>query len=580
MMFLDNKTDRQTLDLITKHMSVSDINKSMYRTGLVQVERTVMKPGVTPFKQKFWVKPDQVQPHDKVLFGKVPQKVNRNISTSNLENVVKQFNGTVVNGHVNFKNPWDKQMFDQHLKNLNNTHFKLSIAYHGSPYDFDAFTTSHIGTGAGAKIHGWGLYFAKDRTISEGYKRRLSRNPEYVVNTSNGTFVVKKDVVQNPVSKEMDMALRRFIKHVTHGRNIDYCVLSLELEIKADPNNPLNKVRRGAINILKTESPKWTFTKNQGKVYQADIPDESVMIDEQKPFKEQPPMVQKAIKKIFNGMGVNMSPEWLGKQIYRTISQSFEKDGPFKASKLLNEHGVKGISYVDDCDGRCYVVFDDQAIKILDKWSKQGKHQPIIENFIDPKDLTTQQQSISELGKQLGTPIIYFKGSEELNGAHANGITYINVDSKVDPQWTFWHESGHWLKAQHPELIKDIISNLNITKQQINDFRERTQRYDLNDDEVREEIFADNMFDANKRLNILQTLHKQNTSVLDRLVGWLKSTMDKVISHFTTSKYGLTRNQQNQMFKELNDVLSHIKVSHMDETLYQLSKHIEESGLK
>ena len=77
MMFLDNKTDRQTLDLITKHMSVSDINKSMYRTGLVQVERTVMKPGVTPFRQKFWVKPDQVKPHDVVLFGKKQLEISK-----------------------------------------------------------------------------------------------------------------------------------------------------------------------------------------------------------------------------------------------------------------------------------------------------------------------------------------------------------------------------------------------------------------------------------------------------------------------------------------------------------------------
>ena len=48
-------------------------------------------------------------------------------------------------------------------------------AWHGSPHDFVEFLLSAIGTGEGAQAHGWGLYFAKNRRTSEGYKKRLAK---------------------------------------------------------------------------------------------------------------------------------------------------------------------------------------------------------------------------------------------------------------------------------------------------------------------------------------------------------------------------------------------------------------------
>ena len=36
-------------------------------------------------------------------------------------------------------------------------------AWHGTPHDFDGFDLGAIGTGEGAQVHGWGLYFAQNR---------------------------------------------------------------------------------------------------------------------------------------------------------------------------------------------------------------------------------------------------------------------------------------------------------------------------------------------------------------------------------------------------------------------------------
>ena len=48
-------------------------------------------------------------------------------------------------------------------------------AYHGTPHRFDEFSLDNIGTGEGAQAHGWGLYFAENREVSEEYRERLSR---------------------------------------------------------------------------------------------------------------------------------------------------------------------------------------------------------------------------------------------------------------------------------------------------------------------------------------------------------------------------------------------------------------------
>ena len=45
----------------------------------------------------------------------------------------------------------------------------LQTAYHGTPHKFKDFSLEHIGTGEGAQAHGWGLYFAQDRKVSEDY---------------------------------------------------------------------------------------------------------------------------------------------------------------------------------------------------------------------------------------------------------------------------------------------------------------------------------------------------------------------------------------------------------------------------
>ncbi len=54
--------------------------------------------------------------------------------------------------------------------------------YHGTPHDFDKFTTSKVGTGESTQWFGWGLYFTDDESISDWYASSVAkaRNEEHV----------------------------------------------------------------------------------------------------------------------------------------------------------------------------------------------------------------------------------------------------------------------------------------------------------------------------------------------------------------------------------------------------------------
>jgi hypothetical protein len=50
----------------------------------------------------------------------------------------------------------------------------MMMLWHGSPHDHNQFSTSKIGTGEGAQVFGWGLYFASIKDVAENYRDILS----------------------------------------------------------------------------------------------------------------------------------------------------------------------------------------------------------------------------------------------------------------------------------------------------------------------------------------------------------------------------------------------------------------------
>lgn len=293
-------------------------------------------------------------------------------------------------------------------RNANSNIFYQS-AWHGSPHDFDTFDLGAIGTGEGNQVHGWGLYFAKDKKVSDLYRRELS----LIHDVDKGTLF-KVDV---PDTKEMideQQSLNILSKETKQNLNAAINALpeqEKEVFINEYTNSPLfNHYAKKEIDelgskfeqldneyrLLKDEYLDKFLKEDLNKITQRNLNrlSEKYNID-LKALKENPDSI-KDVKNQLDTMWFNAFTEYgMASKKYREIYWGKYKEdfstllndsgingrdfylalskalgGAKKASEHLNEYGVKGITYVGEQDGRCYVVFDDKAIKVIEKYNQ------------------------------------------------------------------------------------------------------------------------------------------------------------------------------------------------------------------
>lgn len=264
-------------------------------------------------------------------------------------------------------------VFSDKAVNIVNQHNQR--AWHGTPYDFDAFNLSGIGSGEGNQAHGWGLYFAQDREVSEAYKQ--------ILGDKGSTVELNGDVWTINESGDWETTG----KTAKYGEAIGYALDALEEHgTKNAAINSLQKdLKEGrfrgtyiaeaqkAVNILRQGEAKG---HKGGRLLEAEIPDMDVLLDEQKPFNEQPEKVKNALSELISNTGEGQLSGRLfknatGKSIYKMLSNLYGDDK--RASLKLNEFGIKGITYKGTQDERCYVVFDDKAIEIRNKYEQEIK---------------------------------------------------------------------------------------------------------------------------------------------------------------------------------------------------------------
>lgn len=282
-------------------------------------------------------------------------------------------------------------------------------AWHGSPHDFDTFDLGAIGTGEGNQVHGWGLYFAKDKKVSDLYRRELSlihdvdKGTLFKVDVPDTKTMIDEQQSLNVLSKETKQNLKAAINALPEQEK--------EVFINEYTNSPLfNHYAKKEIdklgsdfdrldteyNLLKDKYLEKYLEGNLSAITQRTLNRlaEKYNID-LKALKENPNsikdiknqldtmwfnafteygMASKKYKEIYwgkykedfstllNDSGIN------GKDFYMALSKVL--GGTKQASEYLNKYGVKGITYVGEQDGRCYVVFDDKAIKVIEKYNQ------------------------------------------------------------------------------------------------------------------------------------------------------------------------------------------------------------------
>ena len=282
-------------------------------------------------------------------------------------------------------------------------------AWHGSPHDFDEFDLGAIGTGEGNQVHGWGLYFAKDKKVSDLYRRELSlihdvdKGTLFKVDVPDTKTMIDEQQSLNVLSKETKQNLNaainalpeqekevfineytnsplfnHFAKKRINELGSDFDRLDTEYNLLKDKyldkyiEGDINTITQRAINRL---AEKYNIDLKALKENHNSIKDIKNQLDTMwfNAFTEYG-MASKKYKEIYwgkykedfstllNDSGIN------GKDFYMALSKAL--GGTKQASEYLNKYGIKGITYVGEQDGRCYVVFDDKAIKVIEKYNQ------------------------------------------------------------------------------------------------------------------------------------------------------------------------------------------------------------------
>lgn len=339
------------------------------------------------------------------------KKINR-LVTSNRQQIAqlgtKQF---IFNNSIPNEKDLDK------LRKKHNYQYYQS-AWHGSPHDFDEFDLGAIGTGEGNQVHGWGLYFAKDKKVSKQYKDVLSKlqgsnkSSLFKVEIPNETELLPeqypisgysryvRDSLKNGLHKMSEEQLERFtsllIKYhkgsIIGDERIDKYIQFMdigyiisELHNKNKTINDISKIKKRNIDrFLKSvgiDENIDTIASNEDlleNVYKKFRYDLYPQYEKEKQLERE--REEKAISNVKTDVyGALEKTNIDGKQLYSFLSHALGDDEHFnlhnvknakKASEFLNSIGIKGIYYDGEQDGRCYVVFDDKAIKVIEKYNQ------------------------------------------------------------------------------------------------------------------------------------------------------------------------------------------------------------------
>ena len=346
---------------------------------------------------------------------------------------------------------------------------------------------------------------------------------------------------------------------------------------------------RREIKDLKSFDPeKLQYVENKGQLFKVDIPEENVLLDQQKPFNEQPEAVQKGIDRIVEGLNDTQLSRWDnireqgreaarssvkeslhdadGQSIYLTLQRIL--GNAKNVSCALNKYGVKGITYQGWQDGHCYVVFDDQAIKVLEKFSAKGEGAKLRRmlqeaTFLKDSELSTQEKKLSALGDAMGIPTVWMDADASLHGFHSDGVTFLNRRSKMHLPQVFWHEAFHYMRANNPKLYSEVVDYIQqserFTPAQLENYRKKIARLGLSDADTIEEMLADQMHDVGMRVPLLKAMAKENPSLARRVASWIRRMIDRFVEHFRGAGDKLSERQTAAMARAFSAVMRDMK---------------------
>lgn len=212
-----------------------------------------------------------------------------------------------------------------------------------------------------------------------------------------------------------------------------------------------------------------TYT-GEGSLVEVEIPEKDVLLDENKSIEKQPPKVREIIKAELERIGGSAHS---GKSFYKELMFEMKRRGAENPARAASEHlnklGIKGIKYVGMVDGESYVIFDDQAIKIINSynqkvnndkkgaitWNEEGK---AIISLFEGADMSTVIHEavghyfIENLMREGALP----NATEQMKKDRQTMLDYAGVtkdwDSLSQEEKTAAHE--HWAEAAETYMLE------------------------------------------------------------------------------------------------------------------------------
>lgn len=345
-------------------------------------------------------------------------------------------------------------------------------AYHGSPHVFERFDLGAIGTGEGAQAHGWGLYFAGDRQVAEGYKERLGKGVGrlYEVEIPESEVMLDED---KSFAHQTDTAKRLLVKALNNlpeeqkrkfGEQIKMLTSSHQYTFedegtaelyrkKANGNGFMFARLFGDTQMRERVLREAGYSDSEAtRIAGNEVEFERVALKQTEEGSKASEKLQKIIDEFFShtynerpGEVLYRYPQLTGEDVYFTLAKAFHSNsfaiGGKEASLHLNKNGLEGITYDGKRDGRCYVVFDDNAVSVINRYNQMAENGEIKGAI-----------GWDEQGKAV---ISLFKGNDVSTVLHETGHYFIEaLGSDVEAGRATAQQKADWNKLLNYAGIK------------------------------------------------------------------------------------------------------------------------------
>lgn len=166
-------------------------------------------------------------------------------------------------------------------------------AFHGSPHKFNKFNLENIGTGEGAQSHGWGLYFAKDRSVAGNRYRFMGKAADNSVTFGGRPIMELYDSLERQAGTISDNAeAQKYYDKMALIEDIEY--KGSTVDINEENFSP------AAVKWFKREiKPRLRI---KGSLIEVDIPENNVLLDEQKTLAKQDENVKNLLKNFYKSL--------------------------------------------------------------------------------------------------------------------------------------------------------------------------------------------------------------------------------------------------------------------------------------